>query len=102
MTPKERKILIDLNKRFASLDKSDRYTFLKLIQMLDGRNFQFGLTTGTQIGTSALEKIGFWGVTPVVQQGSPSSPSGGAVIDAEARAIIDLLRTVLINVGITA
>lgn len=27
----------------------------------------FGTTTGTKIGTSTSQKIGFWNVTPIVQ-----------------------------------
>jgi len=34
----------------------------------DGANIIFGTSTGTQIGTSTSQKIGFFGVTPVVQQ----------------------------------
>jgi len=35
---------------------------------LDGINWSFGTTTGTQIGTSTSQKLGFFGATPVVQQ----------------------------------
>lgn len=36
--------------------------------MNDAANIAVGTATGTQIGTAASQKIGFWGVTPVVQQ----------------------------------
>ena len=55
-----------------SLSKSDRYTFEKAIQMLDGRNIQFATGTGTKIGTAAGQKLSFWGVTPVIQQARPT------------------------------
>ena|SRR3990167_10463308 len=53
------------------LIKSDRYTFQKNIQMLDGRNIQLATGTGTKIGTaggSTGQKLGFFNATPVVQQ----------------------------------
>jgi hypothetical protein len=34
----------------------------------DGDNIVVGTTTGTEIGTAANQKLGFFGVTPVVQQ----------------------------------
>ncbi len=34
----------------------------------DGGLFAFGTTTGTKIGTATTQKLGFWNVTPVVQQ----------------------------------
>lgn len=33
----------------------------------DGTNIAVGTTTGTQIGTTALQKLGFFGATPIVQ-----------------------------------
>lgn len=51
----------------AFLLKSDRFTFEKLIQILDGRNIQLGKTTGTKIGTETAQKIGFFNTTPVDQ-----------------------------------
>ena len=33
----------------------------------DGVNLTFGTSTGTQIGTAANQKLGFFGKTPVVQ-----------------------------------
>jgi len=40
---------------------------------LDGVNFTFGSTTGTQIGTAATQKLGFYGKAPIMQ------PTMGAV-----------------------
>ena len=50
------------------LVKSDRYIFEKLLQIADGRNIQLGRTTGTMIGTASDQKVGFYGVTPVIRQ----------------------------------
>jgi hypothetical protein len=33
----------------------------------NGTNFEIQLSTGTKFGTSALQKIGFWNATPIVQ-----------------------------------
>ena len=38
------------------------------VTLADAKNIVLGTTTGTQIGTGATQKIGFFGVTPVVQQ----------------------------------
>lgn len=101
MTPQERKLLDSLSQKMAALEKSDRYTFIKPIQMLDGRNMQFGKTTGTKMGISALEKIGFWGVTPIVQSSAIGNPSGGgdAGVDSPARSVIISILTALRNRG---
>lgn len=60
-----------IREELQKLIKSDRYTFHKLVQVLDGRNIQVGKTTGTQIGTeggASGQKLGFFGATPVAQQ----------------------------------
>jgi len=94
-----REILRDELKLLLAVD---RYTFQKHIQMFDGRNIQTGRTTGTTIATATDQKLSVYGVVPVVQQGAVTSPSGGAVIDTQARTAIDSIRTVLRNFGITA
>lgn len=38
------------------------------VTLADAKNIVLGTTTGAQIGTGATQKIGFFGVTPVVQQ----------------------------------
>lgn len=59
----------DLSKQLlAEYLKSDRFLLQTTLQMLDGRNIQLGRGTGTKIGLSALEKIGFYGTAPVAQQ----------------------------------
>jgi hypothetical protein len=91
-----------LEDRFAILEKSDRYTFQKTIEMLDGRKIQVGRSTGTTIATSATQKLSVFGVTPVIQAGSISTPSGGATIDSQSRAAISSIITAIKNFGITA
>lgn len=79
-----------LEDKLAKLEKSDRYTFEKLIQMLDGRNMQVGKTTGTKIGTESTQKIGFYGVTPIVQ----------ATLATGASHTVDDVITALQSIGI--
>jgi len=45
-----------------------RVTCTVIGSFLDGINWTFGTSTGTQIGTSTTQKLGFYGATPVVQQ----------------------------------
>ena len=63
-----------IQEQLSQLFASDRYIFHKNIQIMDGRNIQLGLTTGTKIGTSTLQKIGFFNATPVSQYTSNNAP----------------------------
>ena len=56
-----------LENLLAGLVFSDRYVFQRDIQLLDGRSIQTATGTGTKIGTSSTQKLGFWGATPVVK-----------------------------------
>lgn len=83
MTPEEVRAII--REEFANFIKSDRFTFEKLIQILDGRNIQLGLDNGTMLGTAATQKLAFFGATPVVQpndtgETSTAAAGGGAAI----------------------
>lgn len=86
----------------ARMSLSDRYAFQKHIQIFDGMNIQLGRGTGTKIGLSASEKLGFFGHAPVAQQAAITAPSGGATIDAPARTAINDIRTTLQSLGFTA
>jgi hypothetical protein len=50
----------------------NRQAFTVAGSYLDGVNLTFGSSTGTRIGSTPSQKLGLWGVTPVVQ------PSGAA------------------------
>ncbi len=76
MTPEQRITLLE--KRLNHIEKSQYYTFQKDLQLLDGRNIILNTGTGTQIATATGQKLGFYGITPVIQQ----------IVDA--RSIIDL------------
>lgn len=79
-----------------------RYTFQKDIQIFDGRNIQTGRTVGTSIGGATDQKVSVYGVTPVVQAGAISDPSGGAVVDSQSRSAIASIIDALQAFGIIA
>ncbi len=56
----------------------------------DGVDINFNTTTGTKIGSATGEKLGLWGVTPIVQ---PVAATGGAMT-------VDQLITILQTTGI--
>jgi len=99
MTPEDVRRII--REELQELLASDRYIFHKKIQILDGRSIQTGRTTGTTIATATDQKLSVYGVTPIVQQGAISAPTGGDPIDAQARTAINSIRTALTNFGIT-
>ena len=49
---------------------------LTLTSIVDGAVVALGGTTGAQIGTSAGQKLGLWGATPVAQQGTTGTTAG--------------------------
>ena len=82
-----------IREEFSSLVKSDRYTFEKLLQILDGRNIQFGVTVGTKIGTATNQKFGFYNKTPVDQPATVSDADGTLASATTAiNTIIDRLQ----------
>jgi hypothetical protein len=79
-----------IEKIIDALVKSDRYDIAKTIQMQDGRNIQIAKGTGTRIGTSADQKLGFFGAPPVVQQ---TGGTGATAFSAGIGSIITDLAT---------
>lgn len=74
-------------------------------------NYVFGTTTGSQLGTGATQKIGFWGATAVVRpvgaaQAAVAGTAGAAYTATEQTLINDLktlvnqLRADLVTVGL--
>lgn len=55
----------------------------------EGENIAFGTTTGSQIGTSATQKLGFYGKTPVVQR-AKASYANWAALSNVVQALVDL------------
>ena len=80
--------------------KRDRYLFQRDIELFNGNYFRGA--SGLRLGKTTTEKIGLYGVTPVVQASAISAPGGGANIDAEARTAIDAIRLAIKGIGITA
>jgi len=55
----------------------------------DGYNIAAGTTTGTQIGTAAAQKLGFYGKTPVVQR-AKADYSNWSALSNVVQALVDL------------
>lgn len=86
------------------------------LTMGDGINIVADTTTGTKIGTATAQKLGFWNVTPVIQQASAAqaavTPStdltGGDTVSAAGvlaavqavETLVNRLRADLVTVGI--
>jgi len=75
----------------------DKYVFSRLTQILDGRNIQLGKGTGTKIGTENTQKIGLFGVTPVVQ---PSNVTNASVTIESVTSQFNGLLSRLRNLGV--
>ena len=84
---------------------SDRFIFKKTVQF--NRNTQFGegttlntgATTGLKIGGATTQKLGFFGVTPVVQYaGHLNSPAAGTY-GANEQGMLNFLRQGLGSYG---
>ena len=90
MSPEETQKMIrdEITRALSEVFKSDNFTFQKNIKIFNGRNIQFGQTTGTKIGTNAAEKIGFYNATPAIRQSANgvttgfTAGAGTAVVDA--------------------
>jgi hypothetical protein len=67
--------------------------------IVDGGNVAVGTTTGTQIGTSTSQKLGFYGKTPVVQQTMGANTAGGTYTSNE-QAMLNTIWTLLRTLGL--
>ena len=63
----------------------------------DYEQLTYGAPAGAQIGSSATEKVGFYGAVPVVQQIGPAVPTDLAT----SITAITAIRLALINLGLT-
>jgi hypothetical protein len=59
--------IVDISEA-AAASKNKRITLTELFKIPDAVDIATGTTTGTKIGTSTSQKIGFFNATPVVQQ----------------------------------
>ncbi len=83
-----------LEERLNQFQLADRYRFLLDIEI--------GTARGLKIGRTIDQKIGFWGVTPIVQPVAILTPSGGTTIDIQARSVIGTIITTIKSTGLTA
>jgi hypothetical protein len=80
---------------------TDNY-ILGNFNITDAKNFVLGTTTGTKFGTATTQKQAWWNATPVVQPAHIADPTGGVVVDAEARAAIASINALLATLGLSA
>lgn len=101
------KDLSNLKAEFYKNNLSGEYVFLQKVTFKngfafgDGSNIPLGTTTGTKIGTSTLQKLGFYNKTPITQPMGISAPSGGGTQDTQARAAINSIISALNSLGLT-
>lgn len=86
----------------VNLLTSTKFNFEKDLKILNGKNIQVGKGVGTIIGTEATQKLGFFGQTPTAQISAITDPTGGAVVDAEARTKIIQIVDALQALGLVA
>lgn len=90
-------------EEFAKKIGQDKYVFTRNVQLANGRNIELAKDVGTNIGTETTQKLGFWGVTPVVQPTAVSDLSGaGGAVDGTARTGVNDILSRLRAVGIIA
>ncbi len=84
----------------------DRYLFQRDLDIFD-KNIVLHSTLGTRFGTTASQKLSFFGATPVARQTANTAPSGGGsgdsdAVDVSARTAIGQIRTALVALGLVA
>ncbi|MCP3684630.1 MAG: hypothetical protein GY861_18340 [bacterium] len=79
---------------------SDLKIFRKKVEFKNDVTFANDMSFGGEV--TFEDKVGFYGTTPVAQQSSVTTPSGGATIDTQARSSIGEIKIILDNYGLTA
>lgn len=64
------------NTGTGSVVLNDSPTFTTQIEMDEGANVVLGTTTGTQFGTSASQRLGFYGTTAIIQPATTGETVG--------------------------
>jgi len=85
-----------IRDELGALIANDRYVFQRELEIANARNIILGESVGTKIGTSTTQKLGFYGVTPVVQ------PSSTAIVTGTANGTYDTTEQDMINDLVTA
>lgn len=95
-------------EELAHFMSQSKFTFQRPIQILDGNDITIASEHGTRIGTSATQKIAFFGKTPIVAfpSGYLVQPTGGGgsaadAVDQHARATINDMKYLLDNFGLS-
>ncbi len=73
-----------VREELAGFLGSSQYQFQKDAKFYDGRNIQLGNVTGTMIGTTSTQKIGFFGAAPIAK---PTTTATAAAILATLQAL---------------
>lgn len=83
-----------LTANVSLLDAAQTFSASKTLA--DAVNIILGTTTGSKIGTSATQKLGFWDAVPVVRQAALTAADATAIdatYDAVEQAVLENLRT---------
>lgn len=103
LTSNATKVNIDAGSFSLDFSSAAKHTWSGTAYTLaDAVNIITNATTGTKICTATSQKLAFWNATPVVQQAHIADPSGGAVVDAEARTAINSILAWQATLGLTA
>lgn len=100
MSPEER--IAQLEERLDKMEKVQKFTIYKTLQMLDGRDIQAGKTTGTTIGTETTQKVGFHTAKTVQQSALSDLNTVGGDDDSTARNRCNAITAVLKAYGLIA
>lgn len=76
-----------------AIDTAQGCTFSGALTLADAKNIILGSTTGSQFGTAATQKLGFWGATPIVQKIGYGIPTGNVQTASFPGATATLLQT---------
>lgn len=77
----------------ATLTSGGNFSVAGDITIADAKNIALNTTTGTKIGTGTTQKLGFFGVTPVVQQAALTAGLTAITCSAPATPDYDLTAT---------
>jgi hypothetical protein len=94
-----------IDEKVSTLFKNDKYIFSRPIQIMDGRNVQFGTTNGSKFGNVATFKqdaLSFYDATAIAKRSKIIDPVGGINADGESRAAIIAILDLLVAYGLMA
>ena len=91
MTPQERQLLLDIKARLDRIERGDRQTFSKDVDIINRNGITFGKNT--------TQKLSFYGVTPVIQYATHLNAAAGAAYGANEQDMLNVLRLGLGSYG---